>query len=43
MLHDPDVFRAGLEIMGCLTLPHEVFARPGLTDRVLEIARDHDA
>ena len=27
---DADVFRAGLEIMGCLTLPQEVFARPGI-------------
>jgi 2-polyprenyl-6-methoxyphenol hydroxylase-like FAD-dependent oxidoreductase len=39
MAHDPDVFRAGLEVMGCLTLPDEVLARPGLAERVLELAR----
>jgi hypothetical protein len=40
---DADVFRAGMEITGCLTLPSEVFARPGLAERVLELARDRDA
>ena len=40
MGRDPDVFRAGLEIIGCLTLPEDVFARPGLAQRVLEIASD---
>ena len=35
---DADVFRAGLEIMGCLSLPSEVFARPGMAERVLACA-----
>jgi 2-polyprenyl-6-methoxyphenol hydroxylase-like FAD-dependent oxidoreductase len=35
---DAEIFRAGLEITSCLTLPGEVFARPGLAQRVLEIA-----
>jgi 2-polyprenyl-6-methoxyphenol hydroxylase-like FAD-dependent oxidoreductase len=38
MSQDPDVFRAGLEIIGCLALPEDVFARPGLAQRVLELA-----
>ena len=38
MSRDPDVFRAGLEISSCLALPQEVFARPGLAQRVLEVA-----
>jgi hypothetical protein len=35
---DPDLFRSFLEIVGCLTLPAEVFARPGLVNRILEVA-----
>jgi len=35
---DPDLFRAFLEIRSCLDLPEEVVARPGLAERVLEIA-----
>jgi 2-polyprenyl-6-methoxyphenol hydroxylase-like FAD-dependent oxidoreductase len=35
---DADVFRAGIEIMGCLSLPSEVFARPGMAERVLAAA-----
>jgi 2-polyprenyl-6-methoxyphenol hydroxylase-like FAD-dependent oxidoreductase len=42
MGHDPDVFRAGMEIINCLTLPQDVFARPGLAQRVLELAADAD-
>jgi 2-polyprenyl-6-methoxyphenol hydroxylase-like FAD-dependent oxidoreductase len=37
---DPDVFRAFLEVVGCLTLPADVLARPGLADRVLELTSD---
>jgi hypothetical protein len=40
---DPDVFRAGLEISSCLALPQDVFARPGLVQRVLEAAGDDTA
>jgi 2-polyprenyl-6-methoxyphenol hydroxylase-like FAD-dependent oxidoreductase len=39
--HDPDVFRAMLEIVGCLSLPDEVFARPGMVERVVELAEEH--
>lgn len=35
---DADVFRAGLEIIGCLALPRDVFSRPGMAERVLEVA-----
>jgi flavin-dependent dehydrogenase len=38
MSRDADVFRAGLEISSCLALPQEVFARPGLAQKVLEAA-----
>lgn len=40
MGRDPEVFRAGLEISGCLALPQEVFARPGIAERVLAAAGD---
>jgi flavin-dependent dehydrogenase len=43
MAQDPDLFRAGLEIMSCLTLPREVFARPGLAQRVLELGQANGA
>lgn len=39
---DPDLFRAFLEIVGCLTLPADVFARSGLADRVLELTETVD-
>jgi 2-polyprenyl-6-methoxyphenol hydroxylase-like FAD-dependent oxidoreductase len=35
---DADVFRAGMEIIGCLTLPGEVFARPGFAEKVMAAA-----
>jgi 2-polyprenyl-6-methoxyphenol hydroxylase-like FAD-dependent oxidoreductase len=38
---DPDIFRAGLEIFGCLSLPDEVFARSGLAERVIELAEQY--
>jgi 2-polyprenyl-6-methoxyphenol hydroxylase-like FAD-dependent oxidoreductase len=34
---DPDLFRAFMEIVGCLTLPAKILARPGLAERVLEL------
>ena len=43
MSRDADVFRAGLELSSCLALPQEVFARPGLAQRVLELAGDEIA
>jgi len=34
MFHDADVLRAVFETVGCLALPQEVFARPGLWEKV---------
>jgi hypothetical protein len=34
MMHDAEVFRAYLETVACLALPDEVFARPGMLDRL---------
>ena len=31
---DADVYRAALDISNCLALPQDVFARPGLAERV---------
>jgi 2-polyprenyl-6-methoxyphenol hydroxylase-like FAD-dependent oxidoreductase len=39
---DPDLFRALMEIVGCLTLPSDVFARPGVADRILELTDEND-
>jgi hypothetical protein len=39
---DPDLFRAFLEIVTCLTLPGDVLARPGLVDRVVELTEPGD-
>jgi 2-polyprenyl-6-methoxyphenol hydroxylase-like FAD-dependent oxidoreductase len=36
--YDADVFRAVVETIGCLALPEEVFARPGLWDKVVAAA-----
>jgi len=35
---DAEAFRAGIEIIGCLALPSEVFARPGFAERVMKAA-----
>jgi 2-polyprenyl-6-methoxyphenol hydroxylase-like FAD-dependent oxidoreductase len=40
MLYDADVFRAVIETITCLALPDEVFARPGLWDKVEAAAGD---
>jgi hypothetical protein len=34
LMHDPEVFRALIEMVTCLALPEEIFARPGFADRV---------
>jgi flavin-dependent dehydrogenase len=34
MVRDADVFRGAMDIIGCLALPQEVFARPGFAERV---------
>jgi 2-polyprenyl-6-methoxyphenol hydroxylase-like FAD-dependent oxidoreductase len=38
---DADLFRAFIEMTSLLALPSEVMARPGLTDRILEVAGRH--
>jgi 2-polyprenyl-6-methoxyphenol hydroxylase-like FAD-dependent oxidoreductase len=43
MAHDPEIFRAFMEIVGCLTLPGAVLARPGFADRVRDVAARHEA
>ena len=35
---DADALRWFLELLACLTLPMELFARPGVFERVLELA-----
>jgi hypothetical protein len=39
MQHDPDLFRAFMEIVGCLTLPGDILTRPGVAERILELAQ----
>ncbi len=38
MQSDASLFRAGLEITSLLALPQEVLSRPGLAERILEVA-----
>ena len=38
MPFDAELLRAGLEMIGCLALPEEVFARPGIVDKVMALA-----
>jgi 2-polyprenyl-6-methoxyphenol hydroxylase-like FAD-dependent oxidoreductase len=40
MSRDPDVFRGALEIAGCLSLPADVFSRPGFAERVFAAAAE---
>jgi 2-polyprenyl-6-methoxyphenol hydroxylase-like FAD-dependent oxidoreductase len=41
MARDPEIFRAFTEIVGCLSLPRDLFARPGFAERVMEVAGSH--
>ena len=43
MRYDADVFRAAVEMRSLLALPQEVMTRPGLVDRIIELAGAHDA
>jgi 2-polyprenyl-6-methoxyphenol hydroxylase-like FAD-dependent oxidoreductase len=43
MMYDADLFRAWLEILSMQTTPQKVMARPGVVDRIMEIARTRDA
>ncbi|MBV8138944.1 MAG: FAD-dependent oxidoreductase, partial [Deltaproteobacteria bacterium] len=38
MMYDADLYRANAEISSLLELPQEVMARPGLVDRIMEVA-----
>src|ERR1700754_797599 len=40
MSRDDEVFRAAVEINACLSLPSDVFSRPGFAERVLQLAAD---
>jgi hypothetical protein len=37
---DPDTFRATMEILACLALPREVFARPGITEKINDLSAE---
>jgi hypothetical protein len=43
MLHDPDIFRAMMEIITTQALPGEVVARPGFAGRVMAAAEGREA
>ncbi len=36
--YDPEVLQWFFEVVGCFSLPGEVMARPGVFERVLEVA-----
>lgn len=43
MMYDADLFRASTEFRSLLALPQEVMARPGVVDRIMEVAGTHEA
>jgi hypothetical protein len=43
MMYDADLFRACNEFRSLLALPQEVMARPGLVNRITEVADTHEA
>ncbi len=43
MMYDPEIFRAFIEIFSLLALPEEVMARPGVIDRIMQVASGHEA
>jgi 2-polyprenyl-6-methoxyphenol hydroxylase-like FAD-dependent oxidoreductase len=43
MMYDADLYRAAAEMRSLLALPQEVMARPGMVDRILEIAGSNEA
>ena len=42
-MYDADLFRASTELRSMLALPQEVMARPGVIDRIMEVAGTHEA
>jgi len=43
VMYNADLFRAASEMRSLLALPQEVMARPGLVDRIMEVASTHEA
>jgi len=43
MMYDADVYRAAVEMRSVLALPQEIMARPGVVDRIMEVAGNHEA
>ena len=43
MAFDPDLFRAAIEIVSVLTLPRDIYARPGVMDRAQAIVQQRPA
>ena len=43
MMYDADLFRAWLEIRSVQALPQEIMARPGVVDRIMQVASTHKA
>jgi 2-polyprenyl-6-methoxyphenol hydroxylase-like FAD-dependent oxidoreductase len=43
MMYDADLFRASSEMRSLLALPQEVMARPGVVNRIMEVASTHEA
>jgi len=39
---DPDIFRALVEARSCWATLGEVLARPGMAERILEVAGEHE-
>jgi hypothetical protein len=42
MMYDTELFLANLEITSVLALPSEVLARPGIANRIIELAANHE-
>jgi 2-polyprenyl-6-methoxyphenol hydroxylase-like FAD-dependent oxidoreductase len=42
-MYDADLFRVSTEFRSMLALPQEVMARPGVVDRIMEVAGTHEA
>ena len=42
MMYDADLFRAASEMRSLLALPQEVMARPGVVNRIMEVASTHE-
>jgi len=41
MMYDADLFRASVELRSLLALPQEIMARPGMVERIMEVAGTH--